>query len=183
MELGGSDIVTKNRKWKKVAGLLKLPSSLTSASFTLRTNYQYYLSDFERYYLGLADIETIRSENKKTSAGSHFQQAPSTEYDKYYEFTQQQQHMHYQPQLETASTDSTGYFSSLHPVTHNQLHFVNVMPSNESNDALNLYPTTPTVNFDSPNVSTQPHLQPFYEPLLDLSSKDMEDFFDMTISY
>jgi hypothetical protein len=49
-EFGGFEIVTRTRKWKKVAQKLLLPNTLTSASYTLRTFYTRYLLEFESYY-------------------------------------------------------------------------------------------------------------------------------------
>ncbi|RKO92110.1 hypothetical protein BDK51DRAFT_35061 [Blyttiomyces helicus] len=47
LEFGGSEQVTRSRKWKKVAQLLGLPDSLTSASYTLRRYYTQFLASFE----------------------------------------------------------------------------------------------------------------------------------------
>ena len=49
-EFGGSGSVTKGRKWKQVAHKLLLPTTLTSASYTLRTFYTKYLLEFEQFY-------------------------------------------------------------------------------------------------------------------------------------
>nr|KAJ3419104.1 hypothetical protein HK105_007396 [Polyrhizophydium stewartii] len=51
LELGGSSHVTRMRKWKRVATILKLPSTLTSSSFTLRTYFEHFLSEYERQAL------------------------------------------------------------------------------------------------------------------------------------
>ncbi|KAJ3032951.1 hypothetical protein HDV00_006954 [Rhizophlyctis rosea] len=50
LEHGGSAHVTKHRKWKRVASLLGLPDTLTSASFTLRTYFQQFLGGFEEIF-------------------------------------------------------------------------------------------------------------------------------------
>ena len=58
-ELGGSKYVTKARKWKQVAHKLLLPTTLTSASYTLRTFYSKYLINFEDFYLNHPTKESL----------------------------------------------------------------------------------------------------------------------------
>lgn len=58
-EFGGSKYVTKARKWKQVAHKLLLPTTLTSASYTLRTFYSKYLVNFEQYYHNHPDKEKL----------------------------------------------------------------------------------------------------------------------------
>ena len=58
-EFGGSDVVTKGRKWKQVAHKLLLPATLTSASYTLRTFFTKYLLEFEHFYVNHTMKETL----------------------------------------------------------------------------------------------------------------------------
>ena len=58
-EFGGSKYVTKARKWKQVAHKLLLPTTLTSASYTLRTFYSKYLIKFEDFYLNHVNKESL----------------------------------------------------------------------------------------------------------------------------
>lgn len=51
--------MTKARKWKQVAHKLLLPTTLTSASYTLRTFYSKYLINFEEFYLNHPDREKL----------------------------------------------------------------------------------------------------------------------------
>ncbi|KAJ3048130.1 hypothetical protein HK097_010857, partial [Rhizophlyctis rosea] len=60
LEHGGSTHVTKHRKWKRVASLLGLPDTLTSASFTLRTYFNQFLAGFEEIFFAANPL--IRSE-------------------------------------------------------------------------------------------------------------------------
>jgi len=46
-EFGGYQMCTAHRKWKKVAILLHLPKSMTSASSTLKTFYEKFLKSYE----------------------------------------------------------------------------------------------------------------------------------------
>jgi hypothetical protein len=58
-EFGGPTQVTKARKWKQVAHKLLLPATLTSASYTLKTFYAKFLSDFEQFYLNHPDPDSL----------------------------------------------------------------------------------------------------------------------------
>ena len=46
----GHKEVTITKQWKRVADAFKLPKSLTSASFLMRTHYERFLLDFEARY-------------------------------------------------------------------------------------------------------------------------------------
>jgi len=45
---GGFQVVCETKQWKDVVGTLDLPSSCTSASFTVRNHYNRYLLDYEK---------------------------------------------------------------------------------------------------------------------------------------
>ncbi|KAI8915768.1 hypothetical protein EDD86DRAFT_243749 [Gorgonomyces haynaldii] len=67
LELGGYQMVTKKRKWKRVAAILKIPTSLTSSSYTLRTYYEQFLLDFETQYMErIVELDSVKAEKAKS---------------------------------------------------------------------------------------------------------------------
>lgn len=53
---GGSQLVTNNKQWKEIVNEFGLPSTCTSASFTLRNHYQKLLLAYEqKYFFGKDD--------------------------------------------------------------------------------------------------------------------------------
>ena len=56
IERGGSIRVSNNKLWKEIVNEFEIPSSCTSASFTLRNHYNKCLSKYEmRYFHGNLD--------------------------------------------------------------------------------------------------------------------------------
>ncbi|KAH6560952.1 hypothetical protein BASA50_005862 [Batrachochytrium salamandrivorans] len=125
LELGGFKVVTIQRKWKKVADLLKLRKSLTSSSFTLRTYYEYFLGAYEQQtndlpsieesFLGESDGRRKRSNMESTphhSLSQSFQQPSSSmslqsklKSEPHYK-PQPQSQPQPQPQLNSQSSDT-----------------------------------------------------------------------------
>lgn len=51
LERGGYYVVTKHRLWKAIGISMNMPGTMTSASYTLRVNYEQFLGSFELHYL------------------------------------------------------------------------------------------------------------------------------------
>lgn len=57
---GGGQAVSHNKMWKEIVDEFGLPSTCTSASFTLKNHYQKYLLGYEqRYYFGKDDNNNL----------------------------------------------------------------------------------------------------------------------------
>jgi len=56
---GGSIQVSQKKLWKEIVNEFQIPSSCTSASFTLRNHYNKCLLDYEREYMKLHHPEAL----------------------------------------------------------------------------------------------------------------------------
>lgn len=58
---GGAENVSNHKLWKEIVAEFSLPSSCTSASFTLKNHYQKYLLEYEqKYFFNKSDQEIIK---------------------------------------------------------------------------------------------------------------------------
>lgn len=60
---GGFQVVSETKQWKDVVGTLDLPSSCTSASFTVKNHYLKCLNDYEKHYLKLQSNPSLSKLN------------------------------------------------------------------------------------------------------------------------
>jgi len=68
---GGSNRVSNNKLWKEIVNEFEIPTSCTSASFTLRNHYNKCLYQYEKkHYLGgSASYEPMGGHMGNSSAG------------------------------------------------------------------------------------------------------------------
>ncbi|KAL5035914.1 hypothetical protein BDV3_004674 [Batrachochytrium dendrobatidis] len=109
LDLGGYKVVTIQRKWKRVADLLKLRKSLTSSSFTLRTYYEYFLGAYDEHVLAAtvgANTQGAVAQSNKQVLGAPAESPSSKQLEKplvqlKQSSSQLQQETRQQPQLHT----------------------------------------------------------------------------------
>lgn len=116
---GGGQAVSHNKMWKEIVDEFGLPSTCTSASFTLKNHYQKYLLGYEqRYYFGKEDSadlpELVAGRTRKPILGVRDEGMPitinflnkygdramdtsslTTELNKYYEKSEPNQQINY----------------------------------------------------------------------------------------
>ena len=67
---GGSQRVSNNKLWKEIVNEFEIPSSCTSASFTLRNHYNKCLLQYEKkYFLGQNNLDV--PERQELAVGYH----------------------------------------------------------------------------------------------------------------
>ena len=72
---GGSQRVSNNKLWKEIVNEFEIPSSCTSASFTLRNHYNKCLLQYEKkYFLGQSNIEIL--ERSGAEGGASYSNYP-----------------------------------------------------------------------------------------------------------